>query len=144
MLLVLNMTHYMPSSNFTVDTLVLVLRLEAIIMFFLVPLFIVIVKFPGYHWQPNQFKYEWMIAVIYMALGACLYKAMKAPLMHGLFYDSVIWAWLFAHAGIMLVEAVMDFKAEWHHIMPHGDVPGLYFSAWLLWRAKSRAGVKYD
>lgn len=135
----------MASSNSSsVATLVLVLKLEAVIMFFLSPLFIVFIKFPGYHWLPNQWKYEWMIAGIYMALGVFLNKASKDPLKHGLFYDSVIWAWLFMHATIMLVEAIMDYKAEWHHIMPYGDVPVFYACGCLLWWAKARAGVKYD
>jgi hypothetical protein len=119
-----------------------VLKIQAATLFFGLPALVFVLRPPGWPWDPGHLKYEWMIVGTYMALGVFLHEASKKPLEHGLFYEFVIWGAYAAHATIMLVEALADFKTEKHHLMPYGDIPGLYVLAIMLWWAKKEAGVK--
>lgn len=96
----------------------------------------------GWPWSPSHAKYEWMIVATYMSLGYALLVASKNPMEHGLLYQWCIYGGFGVHATVMLIETLQDWSGEWQHVMPYGDVPGLYIMAILLHWAKSNADVK--
>jgi len=94
-----------------------------------VPLMMMWIWPSGWGWTPAQPEYEQMIMGIYATLGVFLILAAKDPLANA----SLIWFTIcssFVHAGIMLVQAIID---ETDRINLIGDVPALFFVAFLLW-----------
>ena len=83
----------------------------------------------GWGWEPRQPEYEYMIMGIYGVLGVFLIRAAKNPTAHLSLIWFTIWSSI-VHAGIMLIEAVVD---------PHelinipGDIAALFLVAVVLW-----------
>lgn len=134
----------MTTSASAESKLATVLKIQAAVLFFGLPLLVFVLRFPGWPWNPSHYKYEYMIVATYMALGFFLWKAAASPLQHALFYDFVIWGAYGVHATVMLIETFMEFGTEWQHIMPYGDVPALYIFAIMLWYYKRQAGLKSE
>ena len=83
----------------------------------------------GWSWTPTQPEYEQMIMGIYMTLGVFLIRAAKDPMANA----SLIWFTIWSsnvHAGIMLVQAIID---ETEHANMLGDIPALFLVAFVLW-----------
>lgn len=98
-------------------------------LIFLVGIFPLMRVWPsGWAWTPEQAEYQVMILGVYATLGVFLILAARNPLAH----RSLIWftVWSSAvHAGIMLVQAVMDPTERGHLV---GDVPALFLVAIVL------------
>jgi hypothetical protein len=83
----------------------------------------------GWGWTPPQHEYEHMIMGVYATLGVFLIRAAKDPLTNA----SLIWFTVcssIVHGGIMLVQAIID-ETDRDNLI--GDVPALFFVAFILW-----------
>jgi len=83
----------------------------------------------GWSWTPAQPEYEQMIMGIYVTLGIFLVRAAKDPMANASLIWFTIWSSI-VHAGIMLVQAVVD---ETDRINLLGDIPALFLVAFVLW-----------
>jgi len=83
----------------------------------------------GWGWTPRQPEYEQMIMDVYATLGVFLIRAAKDPLAHASLIWFTIWSSI-VHGGIMLVQALAD-ETERANLL--GDIPGLFFVAFVLW-----------
>lgn len=100
-----------------------------VIFIIAVPAMMMVVWPDGWSWSPAQPEYEQMIMGIYITLGIFLIRAAKNPLEHASLIWFTIWSSI-VHAGIMLAQAVAD---ETEHANMLGDIPALFFVAFLLW-----------
>jgi len=82
-----------------------------------------------FRWAPYHPPYERMIIAIYVALGACLWRAASDPRRHILLIDFTILSSIL-HGGVMLYDS---FAQESEHAHLWGDVPLLFGAAALLW-----------
>jgi hypothetical protein len=83
----------------------------------------------GWGWTPPQHEYEHMIMGVYATLGVFLILAAKDPVANA----SLIWFTVcssIVHGGIMLVQAIND-ETDRDNLI--GDVPALFFVAFILW-----------
>ncbi len=114
------------------------IALVAFGLIFLVGIFPLMRLWPsGWAWTPPQAEYQVMILGVYATLGVFLILAARDPLAH----RSLIWftVWSSAvHAGIMLVQAIMD-STERGHLF--GDIPALFLVAIVLALLMPRAGA---
>tara|TARA_R110002167_G_scaffold89012_12_gene240210 strand:+ start:2322 stop:2705 length:384 start_codon:yes stop_codon:yes gene_type:complete len=94
-----------------------------------VPAMMMVVWPDGWSWSPAQPEYEQMIMGIYITLGIFLIRAAKNPMEHASLIWFTIWSSI-VHAGIMLAQAIVD---ETEHANMLGDIPALFFVAFLLW-----------
>ena len=94
-----------------------------------VPAMMMVVWPDGWSWSPAQPEYEQMIMGIYITLGIFLIRAAKDPMEHASLIWFTIWSSII-HAGIMLAQAIVD---ETEHANMLGDIPALFFVAFLLW-----------
>ncbi|MEH6637865.1 MAG: DUF6632 domain-containing protein [Porticoccaceae bacterium] len=94
-----------------------------------VPAMMMVVWPDGWSWLPAQPEYEQMIMGIYITLGIFLIRAAKDPMEHASLIWFTIWSSI-VHAGIMLAQAIVD---ETEHANMLGDIPALFFVAFLLW-----------
>jgi len=94
-----------------------------------VPAMMMVVWPDGWSWSPAQPEYEQMIMGIYITLGIFLIRAAKDPMEHASLIWFTIWSSI-VHAGIMLAQAIVD---ETEHANMLGDIPALFFVAFLLW-----------
>jgi hypothetical protein len=83
----------------------------------------------GWGWTPPQPEYEQMIMGIYVTLGIFLVRAAKDPMANASLIWFTIWSSI-VHAGIMLVQALMDGTEKANLI---GDIPALFLVAFVLW-----------
>ncbi|MDH3493077.1 MAG: hypothetical protein OEM82_05965 [Acidobacteriota bacterium] len=83
----------------------------------------------GWSWTPSQPEYEQMIMGVYITLGVFLVRAAKDPLANKSLIWFTIWSSI-VHAGIMLVQALMD-ETERANLL--GDIPALFLVAFVLW-----------
>ena len=83
----------------------------------------------GWSWTPSQPEYEQMIMGVYITLGVFLVRAAKDPPAHSSLIWFTIWSSI-VHAGIMLVQAIMD-ETERANLL--GDIPALFLVAFVLW-----------
>lgn len=83
----------------------------------------------GWGWTPPQPDYEQMIMGIYVTLGVFLIRATKNPMAHASLIWFTIWSSI-VHAGIMLVQAIVDETEKANLI---GDIPALFLVAFVLW-----------
>ena len=83
----------------------------------------------GWSWTPSQPEYEQMIMGVYITLGIFLVRAAKDPSAHTSLIWFTIWSSI-VHAGIMLVQALMD-ETERANLL--GDIPALFLVAFVLW-----------
>lgn len=79
--------------------------------------------------DPKQYKYESMIIFVYMATAPFLIAASNDPYANSLFLTFYGWVMCGVHALVMLLLAFADWKKEWHHMLPIGDVPVLFIFA---------------
>ncbi|WP_323751560.1 DUF6632 domain-containing protein [Marinobacter sp.] len=93
-----------------------------------VPAMMMVVWPSGWSWEPAQPEYEQMIMGMYITLGVFLIRAAKAPMEHASLIWFTIWSSV-VHAGIMLVQALMD-EAERANLL--GDIPALFLVAFVL------------
>ncbi len=107
------------------------IALNAIGVIFIVgvPAMMMVVWPDGWSWTPAQPEYEQMIMGIYITLGIFLIRAAKDPMEHATLIWFTIWSSI-VHAGIMLAQAIVD---ETEHANMLGDIPALFFVAFLLW-----------
>jgi len=94
-----------------------------------VPAMMMVIWPDGWSWSPAQPEYEQMIMGIYITLGIFLIRAAKNPMEHASLIWFTIWSSI-VHAGIMLAQAIVD---ETEHANMLGDIPALFFVAFLLW-----------
>ena len=94
-----------------------------------VPAMMMVIWPDGWSWSPAQPEYEQMIMGIYITLGIFLIRAAKDPMEHASLIWFTIWSSI-VHAGIMLAQAIVD---ETEHANMLGDIPALFFVAFLLW-----------
>lgn len=94
-----------------------------------VPAMMMVIWPDGWSWSPAQPEYEQMIMGIYITLGIFLIRAAKDPMEHATLIWFTIWSSI-VHAGIMLAQAIVD---ETEHANMLGDIPALFFVAFLLW-----------
>ncbi|RLA21139.1 MAG: hypothetical protein DRQ61_04665 [Gammaproteobacteria bacterium] len=83
----------------------------------------------GWGWTPRQSEYEQMMMGLYATLGLFLVLSAKDPLANASLIWFTIWSSI-VHAGIMLVQAIMD-DTEKAHLL--GDIPALFLVALVLW-----------
>ncbi len=83
----------------------------------------------GWGWTPPQSEYEQMIMGIYVTLGIFLVRAAKDPMADASLIWFTIWSSI-VHAGIMLVQAIVDETEKANLI---GDIPALFLVAFVLW-----------
>jgi len=83
----------------------------------------------GWGWTPAQPEYEQMIMGIYATLGVFLVRAAKDPMANASLIWFTIWSSI-VHAGIMLVQAIVD-KTDRINLL--GDIPALFLVAFVLW-----------
>ena len=83
----------------------------------------------GWGWTPPQPEYEQMIMGIYVVLGIFLVRAAKDPMANASLIWFTIWSSI-VHAGIMLVQAILDGTEKANLI---GDIPALFLVAFVLW-----------
>ena len=83
----------------------------------------------GWGWTPPQPEYEQMIMGIYVTLGVFLVRAAKDPMANASLIWFTIWSSI-VHAGIMLVQAIVDETDRANLI---GDIPALFLVAFVLW-----------
>ncbi|MCP3995987.1 MAG: hypothetical protein GY722_13135 [bacterium] len=83
----------------------------------------------GWSWTPPQPEYEQMIMGIYITLGVFLIRAAKDPMANASLIWFTIWSSI-VHAGIMLVQAIVD-ETEKANLL--GDIPALFLVAFVLW-----------
>ena len=83
----------------------------------------------GWGWTPPQPEYEQMIMGIYVTLGIFLVRAAKDPMANASLIWFTIWSSI-VHAGIMLVQAIIDGTEKANLI---GDIPALFLVAFVLW-----------
>ena len=83
----------------------------------------------GWGWTPPQPEYEQMIMGIYVTLGIFLVRAAKDPMADASLIWFTIWSSI-VHAGIMLVQAIVDETEKANLI---GDIPALFLVAFVLW-----------
>ena len=79
-----------------------------------------------------------MILVTYVSLGIALYAGASDIRGADMLLTWAIYGGFFSHATVMLVETFMDWRQEWEHVMPYGDVTVLYASGALLLVLKRR------
>lgn len=94
-----------------------------------VPAMMMVIWPSGWSWSPSQPEYEQMIMGIYITLGVFLFRAAKNPMEHASLIWFTIWSSI-VHAGIMLVQAIVD---EAEHANMLGDIPALFLVAFVLW-----------
>ena len=94
-----------------------------------VPVMMLVIWPSGWGWSPAQPEYEQMIMGIYITLGIFLIRAAKDPMANASLIWFAIWSSV-VHAGIMLAQAVVD---ETEHANMLGDIPALFFVAFVLW-----------
>jgi len=90
----------------------------------------------------EQWKFEVMIVGFYLVLGYFLLKAFREGIRsHKSLILFATWSH-FVHAMIMLVEAIVDIKYEWQHLIPPSDIPALLLlfsgNAFLYYKAAPR------
>jgi hypothetical protein len=83
----------------------------------------------GWGWTPPQHEYEHMIMGVYATLGVFLILAAKDPLANASLIWFTVWSSI-VHASIMLVYAIVD-ETDRDNLI--GDVPALFFVAFVLW-----------
>ena len=83
----------------------------------------------GWGWTTPQPEYEQMIMGIYVTLGIFLVRAAKDPMADASIIWFTIWSSI-VHAGIMLVQAIVDETEKANLI---GDIPALFLVAFVLW-----------
>jgi len=83
----------------------------------------------GWGWTPRQPEYEQMIMGVYATLGVFLILAAKDPLANASLIWFTVWSSI-VHAGIMLVQAVVD-ETERANLI--GDVLALFLVAAIFW-----------
>ena len=111
----------------------LVMKLIGYTMIFAPVPFIFLLK-SGWRWYPNQVEYEWMVIVIYTVLGIFLVIGASDLANSKLLIDFTIWGAFVAHATVMVIEAALDWEAEWSHVSPWGDCLSFYlFAAVMLY-----------
>jgi hypothetical protein len=115
----------------------IVLRVSAL-LFLVVPTLGFLFLPAEFRWAPHNAAYERMIIAIYVALGACLWRAAADPPRHLLLIDFTILSSVL-HGGVMLYDAL---AREGEHAHLWGDVPPLFAAAALLWwlRPSGQAG----
>lgn len=94
-----------------------------------VPAMMMLIWPSGWSWSPAQPEYEQMIMGIYITLGVFLVRAAKDPMANVSLISFTIWSSV-VHAGIMLVQAIVD---ETEHANMLGDIPALFLVAFVLW-----------
>jgi hypothetical protein len=94
-----------------------------------VPAMMMLIWPAGWSWSPAQPEYEQMIMGIYITLGVFLVRAAKDPMSNLSLISFTIWSSI-VHAGIMLVQAIVD---ETEHANMLGDIPALFLVAFVLW-----------
>lgn len=94
-----------------------------------VPAMMMLIWPSGWSWSPAQPEYEQMIMGIYITLGVFLVRAAKDPMANVSLISFTIWSSI-VHAGIMLVQAIVD---ETEHANMLGDIPALFLVAFVLW-----------
>jgi hypothetical protein len=94
-----------------------------------VPAMMMVIWPSGWGWSPAQPEYEQMIMGIYITLGVFLVRAAKDPMANLSLISFTIWSSI-VHAGIMLVQAIVD---ESEHANMLGDIPALFLVAFVLW-----------
>jgi hypothetical protein len=94
-----------------------------------VPAMMMVIWPSGWSWTPAQPEYEQMIMGMYIVLGIFLIRATKDPMAHASLIWFTIWSSI-VHAGIMLVQAIMD-ETERANML--GDIPALFLVAFVLW-----------
>lgn len=94
-----------------------------------VPAMMMLIWPSGWGWSPAQPEYEQMIMGIYITLGIFLIRAAKDPMENVSLIWFTIWSSI-VHAGIMLVQAIVD---EAEHANMLGDIPALFLVAFVLW-----------
>jgi len=83
----------------------------------------------GWGWTPPQPEYEQMIMGVYITLGVFLVRAAKDPMTNASLIWFTIWSSI-VHAGIMLVQAIVDVTDRDNLL---GDIPALFLVAFVLW-----------
>ena len=83
----------------------------------------------GWSWTPSQPEYEQMIMGIYVTLGIFLVRAAKDPMANTSLIWFTIWSSI-VHAGIMLVQAIVDVTDRANLL---GDIPALFLVGFVLW-----------
>ncbi len=83
----------------------------------------------GWGWTPPQHEYEHMIMGVYATLGVFLILAAKDPLANASLIWFTVWSSI-VHANIMLTQAIAD-ESDRDNLI--GDVPALFFVAFVLW-----------
>jgi hypothetical protein len=86
-----------------------------------VPAMMMLIWPAGWSWSPAQPEYEQMIMGIYITLGVFLVRAAKDPMSNLSLISFTIWSSI-VHAGIMLVQAIVD-ETEQANML--GDSPAL-------------------
>jgi hypothetical protein len=100
----------------------IVLRVSAVLFLFAPSLGFIFLP-AEFRWAPHNPPYERMIIAIYIALGACLWRAARDPWRHLLLIDFTILSSVL-HGGVMLYDAVAQ----------EGEHAHLWFAAAaLLW-----------
>ena len=56
--------------------------------------------------------------------------------------DACVYGLFSLHGVSMLFSALADYDREYGHVMPYGDVTGLYLFAGALWHLKSKVESK--
>jgi hypothetical protein len=93
----------------------------------------------GWSWTPSQPEYEQMIMGVYITLGVFLVRAAKDPAAHASLIWFTVWSSI-VHGGIMLIQAILD-ETERANLL--GDIPALFFVAFVLWYLMpKRAGTQ--
>ena len=105
----------------------LALRVFGVI--YVVGIYIMMTVWPaGWGWEPSQPEYEQMIIGVYAVMGIFMLVAARDPSGSRLFIWFVVWSSA-AHAGIMLVQALLDSTENANLI---GDIPALFLVAIVL------------
>lgn len=105
----------------------LALRVFGVI--YVVGVYIMMTVWPaGWGWEPSQPEYEQMIIGVYAVMGIFMFVAARDPSGSSLFIWFVVWSSA-AHAGIMLVQALLDSTESANLI---GDIPALFLVAIVL------------
>ena len=105
------------------------LALQVFGVIFIAGIFLMMTVWPaGWSWEPRQSEYEQMIVGVYAVMGICMLMAARDPSGSRLFIWFVVWSSA-VHAGIMLVQALMDSTESANLI---GDIPALFLVAIVL------------
>ena len=84
----------------------------------------------------------WMIIGVYGVLGGFLFMGSEDLEGSRQLINFTIWGACGAHGTAMLLLTFADWETEWEHVMPYGDVTGLYLFAGALWHLKSKVESK--